>query len=207
MSWTLRDAKREGRIINNIEKGEDRTAAILGASYLQDRLTDAIKARLVTDNEVHSKLFKGYGPLSSFGAKIDLAYLMKIVPRELRDKLHIIRDVRNRFAHRLDVNSFDDQPISDKCIKLLRPQTIKQMKEELEKNFSSDARGGDLAGVLFVYAPLAELPDTPRNGYMSTIKIMLMFIEIGTEFAMKDAGQPTTGLIVALPEVFQEVPE
>ncbi len=101
MSWTLRDAKREGRIINNIEKGEDRTAAILGASYLEDRLTDAIKARLVTDNKVHGQFFKGYGPLSSFRAKIDLAYLMKIIPKEMRDTLHIIRDVRNRFAHRV----------------------------------------------------------------------------------------------------------
>jgi hypothetical protein len=36
MSWTLRDAERQGGITNNIEEGEDRAAPILAASYLRN---------------------------------------------------------------------------------------------------------------------------------------------------------------------------
>src|ERR1041384_4735990 len=100
MPWTLRDAKREQAIMENIEAGQDRSGAILAGSYLEDRLTSAIKARLVRDAEVHGKMFKGYGPLATFSAKIDIAYLMNIIPRDWRDILHVVREIRNRFAHR-----------------------------------------------------------------------------------------------------------
>jgi hypothetical protein len=50
------------------------------------------------DKKLAGRLFKGYGPLSSFSAKIDLAYALKVTTLEIHNELHKIRDIRNAFA-------------------------------------------------------------------------------------------------------------
>jgi hypothetical protein len=127
MPWTVRDAKRERATIENIEKGDDRSAAILAGAYLEDRLTSAIKVRLISDAEVHGKIFKGYGPLATFSAKIDLAYLMRILDRNTRDGFHTIREIRNRFAHRLDLDNFESSMVRDLCKKLFQLHAAKRL--------------------------------------------------------------------------------
>jgi hypothetical protein len=124
MAWTIRDAKREKAIIDRIDQGDDRSAAILAASFLEDRLQKAILARLVHDKVVIGEMFKGYGPLATFRAKIDLAFLMSIIGAPMRQHLHRIREIRNRFAHRLDVHHFEAIEIKDLSRKLPRIKDI-----------------------------------------------------------------------------------
>jgi DNA-binding MltR family transcriptional regulator len=47
----------------------------------------------------HARLFRGYGPLSSFAAKTDIAYAFKIIPKPMFDALNILRRLRNKIAH------------------------------------------------------------------------------------------------------------
>ncbi|MGB9117104.1 MltR family transcriptional regulator [Bradyrhizobium sp.] len=56
------------------------------------------------------KLLTGYGPLSSFSAKIDIAYGMKLITKEMHSNANLIRSMRNKFAHgttKLDFESGD----------------------------------------------------------------------------------------------------
>jgi len=135
MPWTLRDAKRESAIVDNIDKGDDRSAAILAGAFLEDRLTLAIKTRLIPDLQVQGKLFKCYGPLATFAAKIDLAHLMGILNKNSRNVFHTIREIRNRFAHRLDLNDFNSPMVSDLCKKLFTLEIVKLMLEQTKKGF------------------------------------------------------------------------
>ena len=47
----------------------------------------------------HARLSRGYGPLSSFSAKTDMAYALKMIPKSMFDALNILRRLRNQIAH------------------------------------------------------------------------------------------------------------
>jgi hypothetical protein len=46
-----------------------------------------------------AKLFEGFGPLSTFSAKIEFAFALGLLPRHVHTDLRTIKKVRNLFAH------------------------------------------------------------------------------------------------------------
>ena len=51
----------------------------------------------------HARLFRGYGPLSNFAAKTDMAYALKMIPKSMFDALNIFQRLRNEIAHSAEV--------------------------------------------------------------------------------------------------------
>lgn len=83
----------------------------------------AIQAFLEKDKTAWDRLFRKSGPLSSFSAKIDLARLLAMTSSAIHSDLHILRDIRNEFAHSvLDKNliplTFQTPRIKEKCLAL-----------------------------------------------------------------------------------------
>jgi hypothetical protein len=64
------------------------------------------------------RLFQGYGPLSSFAAKIDVAFAFDLLSEKQFADLNTIRAIRNRFAHSHQRIDFDDPEIIGLCKKL-----------------------------------------------------------------------------------------
>ena len=177
MPWLLRDAKRERRIIEKIDQGDDRSAGILAASFLQDRLVKAIKVRMVPDQKIISLTFKGYGPLADFRSQIDIAYLLGIIEIQRHGILHVIREIRNRFAHRLDADDFNTNIIKDLCDKLFSADTLRATKAAM---LIEQPHMADLYNVLL--SPLIEKPETPRSKYINTVELCVFFLEMQTAF-------------------------
>jgi hypothetical protein len=76
---------------------------LLMTQGLEDTLEAFIyEAMPNADNKLYQKLFKGYGPLSSFAAKIDFAFAFGIITDEESASLRAIKDVRVGFAHPRD---------------------------------------------------------------------------------------------------------
>jgi hypothetical protein len=74
--------------------------AIWAAATLDDTLGSLLAIYMSNlSNRLREKLFTGYGPLSSFSAKIDIAYSLNLITANLRRDLHIFREIRNEFAH------------------------------------------------------------------------------------------------------------
>lgn len=96
------------------EEESDRSAAILTASFIDDLLSEMLQAFLIEDKEVKN-LFKGYSPLSSFSARIDVAYALGLITAEMKADLNVIRKIRNHFAHHWDNTGFEIAPVSDFC--------------------------------------------------------------------------------------------
>jgi DNA-binding MltR family transcriptional regulator len=61
--------------------------------------------------EMKKRLFDGYGPLSSFSAKIDLSYALQILNKDQYDDLTVIRRIRTQFAHAMPLVNFDSPEI------------------------------------------------------------------------------------------------
>src|SRR6516225_3601531 len=117
MPWTTRGTKEDKETTEEIERQEDRAAAIIAAAYFENRLMLAIQERLEDDAKVINSFFQNMGPLASFSAKIDLAYLMRIITADIREKLHTIRRIRNEFAHNLAPLTFESPKIRSMCEK------------------------------------------------------------------------------------------
>jgi len=115
MPWTHRDGTSDRETTDEIDRQEDRAAAIIAAAFLEDRITDAVKARLIRDAQVSDQMFKGVGPLANFSAKADIAYLLGFFSHDQLQAAHIIRKIRNEFAHNLAPLTFKSQIIQDMC--------------------------------------------------------------------------------------------
>ncbi len=193
MTWTVRDAKRDRETTTAIERQEDRGAAILAGAYLEDRLTLAIKARLISDRKTTNSFFTGMGPLANFSAKINLAYLMGIFNQTNKDFFHTIRRIRNEFAHNLAPITFETPKIEDLCKQLYSIDGIKHLKslnDESLKNYPEMLQVNSLW-----LGPLVEVPNTARNAYMNTIKVILFVMELSTQLATNPTAPARLALL------------
>jgi DNA-binding MltR family transcriptional regulator len=70
------------------------------SSLLSDVLETALRSAMShLSNKALNELLTGYGPLSTLQAKIDLAYGMKLLTDQHCKNAHLIRKIRNTFAH------------------------------------------------------------------------------------------------------------
>lgn len=98
-----------------LSKESDRGCALFAAAFLDKALSDLLYLSLVADKRIEKDLFEGTAPLSSFSARIKLAFYLGKISKECRADLDIIRGIRNEFAHHAELISFDDQSIADRC--------------------------------------------------------------------------------------------
>lgn len=116
--------KRMMALIEEIEGQTDRGAAIVGAAWVEEAISAAIESFLQSDQKAWQRLFDGNGPLATLSAKIDLSRLLGLVSETIRSDLHIIRAIRNEFAHQIAHRTehtklgFHSQHIADKCLAL-----------------------------------------------------------------------------------------
>ncbi len=101
-------------IIDSYENESDRAAAILAASYLDIYLEECIKFVLVDDPSIE-QLFKGTSALSTFSAKIDMAFALGLITEEIKKNLDYIRKIRNHFAHHPTVTSYKNSQVRNLC--------------------------------------------------------------------------------------------
>lgn len=116
--------------VEDMRKETDRGVAVVGASVLSDMLAVEIIGKLrpletPDDLRIAEELFEHDGPLSTFSARRNLAYMLKIIDADSQKDLVTIGKIRNRFGHRI-INSQDDdtlltfetQRIKDACFSL-----------------------------------------------------------------------------------------
>jgi hypothetical protein len=91
-------------------QSSDRVVGIVGGAILEDALREAMIERFrdVTGHnaDMNEKLFRVGGPLGFFMPKIDLGYQLHMFEKPIRNAMYGIADIRNLFAHQLDM-TFD----------------------------------------------------------------------------------------------------
>ena len=65
--------------------------------------------------KVRSHMFQPEGPLGTFGAQIDMAYLIGLLSEKGHEDLLTFKKVRNLFAHYAEHNTFDTERIRALC--------------------------------------------------------------------------------------------
>ncbi|MEE9598509.1 MAG: MltR family transcriptional regulator [Acidiferrobacterales bacterium] len=111
------------QIVRICKDESDRAAALLAASFLEHVISEKLKSFFVAEKSI-GKLFEGYGPLASFSAKIDIAFALGLLTRDMKSDLGIVRKVRNHFAHHPKHTSFADNLVRDLCANLTTAKGI-----------------------------------------------------------------------------------
>ena len=88
--------------------------ALLRSYFVFERTSQS----LITEDtkkveKVVDKLFE-YGPLGSFAAKISLVYSLGLIPEWEYRHLELLRDIRNKFAHKIESSSFESLNVIDR---------------------------------------------------------------------------------------------
>jgi hypothetical protein len=100
-----------GALLNDISEAPDRAACITGAAVLDDLLSVLLRARMVQDDKITRFLTSNK---SDFELKIDLCYGFGLISEEEYRDLHLMRKIRNRFAHTRGRVSFEDSGVCDR---------------------------------------------------------------------------------------------
>ena len=96
----------------------ERGLAIFSASHLDEQLALLLRAFFVDDQRTADEVLEDTGALSTFGARIELAFLLGLISARERRMLNLIRKIRNDFAHSSKIASFSQFPIKDRCLTL-----------------------------------------------------------------------------------------
>lgn len=92
----------------------DRAAVVLGAAKLDYLLCELINKVLLPpqnkkDDELLGEEGQG-GILGSFSAKINIAHRLGLIDASFKNLLHLIRKIRNRFAHEIEGCRLNSRP-------------------------------------------------------------------------------------------------
>jgi hypothetical protein len=80
----------------------DRGIVLIGAVHIDECLTKLLGSVFRPDlsKTEQRRLLKYPGVLSTFAARIDAAYAFRLIPRDVRDALDALRQLRNELAHK-----------------------------------------------------------------------------------------------------------
>jgi hypothetical protein len=174
-----------------IEFDSDRAAGVVAGSIAETRLEQALRSRLRSDTPsiatIAANLFRPSGGIGAFSVKIDLAYLLGILSDQAYKDLTNLKNIRNDFAHQLELDSFDIPTIRDRCKNFV---LVDRHVGPIPNLSMEDIATPPIATV----SPYMGLPDfqqklsDPRFRYVMTAQIVSFLLGEGSE--KHDASLP-----------------
>jgi DNA-binding MltR family transcriptional regulator len=132
----------DNEFMKEFEKESDRACVILSASMLDQALESLLKAYLVPLSSAEDELLDGaYAPISTFSARIDLAYRLGLISTKFCHDLHLIRKIRNDFAHNITECNFENVSVHGKVSELCRSSGLIEKEPQVRKRFQHGTKG------------------------------------------------------------------
>jgi DNA-binding MltR family transcriptional regulator len=166
MVWWIGGSSKIEQAIAQIARNSDRAIGIIAAAVLEEHITNAIKKRWRDSPKVADGLLQIEGPLGNFGPKIDLVFLMGLISPEGHQDMKIIKKIRNKFAHNLEVDTFETPLIKGWCFELSHFEKFVLKDEEM--------RGPNPAGKIFGVAGMNEKLQQPKGRYLVAVQLYSM---------------------------------
>jgi len=126
----------------NVKEESDRAMVIIAASMIDQALEAALRGRLVQLHTTEDPLFESsYAPLADFSAKIDLAYRIGLLPPNYAKGLHLIRKIRNEFAHSASRCTFEEPSVRNRMQELNKSLGVADAARANKLDFPQGLRG------------------------------------------------------------------
>ena len=116
--------KEAGEVFNKyydlISQESDRGAVILAGSILDSGLKKLLQKRLVEPTKSEDSLFKTFGPLDTFDAKIEMSFRLGLIKINIRDQLLKFKSIRNDFAHNIETSDLSNNKNTSRLLEILK---------------------------------------------------------------------------------------
>jgi len=163
MARTLADFSSDEKLtpyLAELAGQSDRACGIVAAAMLETLLEQMLRKRFVLG--MGDDLFVTYGPLSTFSAKVNTCAALGLVTALERRELHIVRRIRNDFAHDLHKSSFDEDPIRS-YVKQLAVSRSKLIGKATSCRRDFEAAVAVLLGFMLSHLKNTTPIETPRD--------------------------------------------
>ncbi|AUN03425.1 hypothetical protein RSJ19_11040 [Clostridium botulinum] len=128
--------------LKEFKNESDRACVILSAAMIENELESLLKKKLVSSSKKTDNLFdNATSALGTFSSKIDMAYRLGLISKNLCRDIHIIRKIRNQFAHDIYDCNFNNTVIIDKVKELESSTQIVKQDLEFRDKFDGSTRG------------------------------------------------------------------
>jgi hypothetical protein len=173
--WALLGKKMQSGVNAFANSRSARVVAILGASTLEEMLRRTLEYRF-RESSVATEAFER-GFLNTMHARMQLAYLLEMYGKNELVAVTGIAEMRNKFAHRLDVHSFNDSSL-DEHFKKLKLHT-------LYKKFPHPFAEGDSDENV-------PSPSTRRGVFIVNLQLLLTILlrDYGSHFSHSNHAKP-----------------
>lgn len=132
------------RFTEEFRNESDRAAVILGASQLDILLYQLIERFLLPNPSSKDELLDGDSPLATFSSRISICYRLGLINADFSRALHLIRKIRNSFAHEVSGVSFETGGHRDRVRELIAPfAPSNQFNLFVEKYYNGAAKPGE----------------------------------------------------------------
>lgn len=129
------DGKEFMSFIDEFIGESDRAAVILGVAKIDLLLYQIFQKYLVSIPSGKDDFLDSDGPLGTFSAKINLAYRLGLIDNSTTRALHLIRKIRNDFAHEVEGCSLNSGSHRDRIRELIAPIKNLESFNELCKTY------------------------------------------------------------------------
>jgi len=135
------------------ESESDRGHALVSVAHLDNMVKIILANAFIEDAKIKKQVFSRQ--LHSFSAKIDLAYGLGFIDKNIKEELDILRSIRNHFAHSFRECSFDDPPVRQDVVKL-------RFAVRVDATSSREIFSSSVFTTLLILLALAEQIATPK---------------------------------------------
>ena len=132
MSKDINKADHAKEFVDRFMNEPDRAAALLVTSILEQCIGDLIKSFCIKDSIVDD-LLEVNGPFGPFSYRINAAYALGWIKKDIYDDLHAIRNIRNHFAHHSLKAAFEDTELQESLEKLSQKGCMYMPDESTQK--------------------------------------------------------------------------
>ncbi|MGD1083654.1 MAG: hypothetical protein ABSA47_02760 [Verrucomicrobiota bacterium] len=117
----LKDIADHQAFLDEFARETDRAAVVLGAAKLDLQLYHLLQKVLLPNPCGTDELLDGDAPLGTFSSRINLCYRLGLIDGVLARALHLIRKIRNSFAHEISGNDLGLGGHRDRVKELIAP--------------------------------------------------------------------------------------
>lgn len=132
------------RFVAEFRGESDRAAVILGAAKLDLVMYQILQQYLVPITGSKDELLDGDSALGTFSSKINLIHRLGLISGEFTRALHIIRRIRNSFAHEVSGCTLDSGAHSDRVKELITPIKHYNWYDGVKNHFFAGEQGASV---------------------------------------------------------------
>jgi hypothetical protein len=128
--------QEESDLVSKELLGESpRASVIVGTAWLDNYINELLLLVLPKDNKIREVFIK---PRRTFGQRVETAYNLRIISKSEKEGMELIKNIRNKFAHKISA-SFTDKDIIELAVRVKKYIYIKYEPDKIpEDRLQSD---------------------------------------------------------------------